>query len=224
MLQLLLILIAGYLIGSLPTAVIISKRFFGFDIRKHGSGNSGATNAFRVLGWKAGLAVQVIDVANGILAVVVVSWIYNGVLPFHNRTPFEDITIVRFIGGSAAVLGHIYSVFAQFKGGKGINAALGVVVSIAPVDAAVAVGIFLIVVLSSGYISLGAIVAACALPTTMFVRYNVFQVPIEHYNTLIIFSSLIATVLVYAHRSNIRRLWRGTESRFSNLRLFKSSH
>lgn len=221
MIQLSLIVLAGYLIGSVPTAVIISKRFFGFDVRKRGSGNSGSTNAFRVLGWKAGLSVQIIDILKGVLAVVAASWIYNGVLPFHNRTPFEDITIIRFIGGASAVIGHIYSVFAQFKGGKGINAAFGVVVSIAPVDTAVAVGIFLIVVLTSGYISLGSIVAACALPTTMFVRYNVFQAHIEHYNTLIVFSIVLATVLVYAHRANIGRLMRGTENRFSKLHMFR---
>ena len=194
---------------------------FGVLYRNRGSGNSGSTNAFRVLGWKAGLSVQVIDILKGVLAVVLASVIYNGVLPFHNRTPFEDITIIRFIGGSAAVLGHIYSVFAGFKGGKGINAALGVVVSIAPVDTAVAMGIFLIVVLTSGYISLGSIIAACALPTTMFVRYNVFQAHIEHYNTLIIASTALATVLVYAHRANIGRLLRGTENRFSKLRIFR---
>ncbi len=219
--QLSLIVIAGYLIGSFPTAVIISRKFFGFDIREHGSGNSGSTNAFRVLGWKAGLAVQAIDILKGILAVVAASFIYNGVLPFNNRTPFEDITLIRSIGGAAAVIGHIFSVFVGFRGGKGINSALGVVVSIAPVDTAVALGIFLLVVLTSGYISLGSITAAFALPTTMVVRYNVFHAYIAHYHTLVIVFTGLSLLLIFAHRSNIDRLLRGTERRFSSLRVFR---
>jgi glycerol-3-phosphate acyltransferase PlsY len=221
MIQLSLIIIAGYVIGSIPTALLISRKFFGIDIREKGSGNSGSTNAFRVLGWKAGLAVQVIDILKGVVAVVVASLIYNGVLPFNNRTPFEDITLIRSIGGAAAVLGHIYSMFAGFRGGKGINAAFGVVISIAPVDTGVATVIFLLVVFTSGYISLGSITAAFALPTTMFVRYNVFHAYIEHYHTMVLVFTGLSLLLIFAHRSNIDRLLRGTERRFQTLRLFR---
>lgn len=221
MLQLALITIVCYLIGSIPTAILISKKFFGFDIRKKGSGNSGSTNAFRVLGWKAGVTVQVIDIAKGVLAVVAASYIYNGVLPFHNRTPFEDITLIRFIGAAAAIAGHMWTCFAGFRGGKGINAALGALVSIAPVDTGIAVGIFLLVVLLSGYISLGSIIAACAFPTTMIVRYNIFGVSIEHYHTLIICSIILSSLLIFAHRANISRLIAGKENRFASLRIFR---
>jgi len=221
MLQLALIAVVCYLIGSIPTALIISKKFFGFDLRKKGSGNSGSTNAFRVLGWKAGVSVQIIDICKGILAVVAASYIYNGVLPFHNRTPFEDITLIRFIGASFAIVGHIWTCFAGFKGGKGVNAALGALVSIAPVDTAVAVGVFILVVLVSGYISLGSITAAFAFPATMIVRYNIFGAYIYNYHTLIICSIVLSSVLIFAHRANIGRLLRGTENRFASLRIFK---
>ena len=218
MVQLSLIVIVCYLIGAIPTALIVSKNFFGFDIRERGSGNSGSTNAFRTLGWKAGVVVQIVDIGKGVLAVVAASFIYNGVLPFNNQTPFQDITLIRFIGASSAIVGHIWSCFAGFRGGKGVNAALGAFMSIAPVDTAVAVGIFLVVVLLSGYISLGSIMAAFAFPTTMIVRYNILGVAIDHYHTLIICSIVLSALLIFAHRSNIVRLLRGTEHRFKLFR------
>jgi glycerol-3-phosphate acyltransferase PlsY len=217
--EILLIVLTSYLIGSIPTAVIISKLFFGFDIRQKGSGNMGSTNAFRVLGWKAGVVVQVLDILKGIAAVVIGVHIFNGQLPFHNVTPFQDITIIKVIAGAAAVVGHVWTAFAGFKGGKGINTALGMLIGIAPVEVAVAAGIFLLVVFASGYISLGSIIAAISLPTTMLVRYNIFHVQIEGYHTLIFFCIGIALFLIYTHRSNIRRLFEGRENRFNKLRI-----
>jgi acyl phosphate:glycerol-3-phosphate acyltransferase len=216
-----LVILVSYLIGSIPTAVIISKVFFGFDIRQKGSGNMGSTNAFRILGWKAGLAVQLLDIFKGIAAVLLAVVIYNGPLPFPNATPFEDVTIVKVIAGSVAVIGHIWTAFAGFRGGKGINTALGMLIGITPVEVAVAAGIFMMVVFSSGYISLASMVAAVAIPGTMLVRYNLFHVPIEGYNTLIIFSIGLALLLIYTHRSNIQRLLEGREYRFNKLWLFR---
>ena len=219
--EIILVILASYLIGSIPTAVIISKLFFGFDIRQKGSGNMGSTNAFRVLGWKAGLAVQLLDIFKGIAAVLLAVVIFNGPLPFPNATPFEDVTIVKVIAGSVAVIGHIWTAFAGFRGGKGINTALGMLIGITPVEVAVAAGIFMMVVFSSGYISLASMVAAVAIPGTMLVRYNLFHVPIEGYHTLIIFSVGLALLLIYTHRSNIRRLLEGREYRFNKLWLFR---
>lgn len=216
-----LVILASYLIGSIPTAVIISKLFFGFDIRQKGSGNMGSTNAFRILGWKAGLAVQLLDIFKGIAAVLLAVVIYNGPLPFPNATPFEDVTIVKVIAGSVAVIGHIWTAFAGFRGGKGINTALGMLIGITPVEVAVAAGIFMMVVFSSGYISLASMVAAVAIPGTMLVRYNLFHVPIEGYHTLILFSIGLALLLIYTHRTNIRRLLEGREYRFNKLWLFR---
>ncbi len=218
--ELLLIVLVAYLVGSIPSAVIISKLFYGFDIRQRGSGNMGSTNTFRVLGWKAGLTVQLLDIAKGILAVVFAVKIFNGLLPFPNPTWFEDVTIVKMIAGVAVVIGHIYTAFAGFKGGKGINTAVGMLIGIAPVELAVAAGIFILVITSSGYVSLGSMLAAIALPTTMVVRYNIFRVEIDGYYTMIIFSVVLAVLILFAHRKNIRRLIEGRESRFNKFRLF----
>ena len=220
MLSLLFVILASYVIGSIPWGIIVSKTFRGFDIRTKGSGNMGSTNAFRVLGWKLGLLVQILDVAKGLGAVLVATYLFNG-LPFHNATPFQDITIFRIIAGVSAVLGHVYTMFAGFKGGKGISTAAGMLIGVAPVEVAVAAGIFLLVVFASGYVSLGSIIAALTFPTTMFLRENAFGVNINGYNTLIVFAIGLALFLVYTHRTNIKRLLEKRENRFEKLRLFK---
>jgi acyl phosphate:glycerol-3-phosphate acyltransferase len=220
MLSLVFVIIASYLIGSIPSGIIVSKLFRGIDIRTKGSGNMGSTNAFRVLGWKLGLMVQILDLAKGIGAVVLASYIFNG-LPFHNATPFEDVTVFRIIAGVSAVLGHIFTVFAGFKGGKGISTAAGMLIGIAPVELAVAFGAFILVVTLSGYVSLGSIIAAVIFPFTMFLRENAFGVDITGYQTLIVFSILLSALLIYTHRANIKRLIEKRENRFEKLLLFK---
>lgn len=222
MLSLVLVVIASYLIGSIPFGILVSKRFRGFDIRSKGSGNMGSTNAFRVLGWKLGLLVQILDLAKGLGAVLLATYLFNG-LPFHNATPFEDLTIFRLIAGISAVLGHVYTCFAGFKGGKGISTAAGMLIGIAPVEIAVVTGIFLLVVALSGYVSLGSIIAAIMFPTTMFLRENAFGVHINGYGTLIVFAIALAVFLVYTHRTNIKRLIEKRENRFDNLLLFRRS-
>jgi len=220
MVSLVFVIIVSYLIGSIPFGIIISKRFRGFDIRTKGSGNIGSTNAFRVLGWKLGLLVQILDLAKGLGAVLIATYFFQG-LPFHNATPFQDITVFRLIAGIAAVLGHVYTVFAGFHGGKGISTAAGMLIGVAPVEVAVAVGIFLLVLFASGYVSLGSIIAAITFPTTMFLRENAFGVEITGYHTLIFFAIGLALFLIYTHRANIARLIEKRENRFERLRLFK---
>ncbi|MEP7233695.1 MAG: glycerol-3-phosphate 1-O-acyltransferase PlsY [Ignavibacteriota bacterium] len=219
MISISVVILAGYLLGAIPFGVIISKRFRGFDLRTKGSGNMGSTNAFRVLGWKLGLTVQLLDLAKGIGAVLFASFLFHG-LPFHNATPFQDITVFRFFAGVAAVVGHCYTVFAGWKGGKGISTAAGMLVAIAPIETAVAIGIFLLVVVASGYISLGSISAAVMFPATMFVRQNVLGVDIYGYHTLIVGAIGISLFLIYRHRANIVRLLSNTENRFDKLRIF----
>jgi glycerol-3-phosphate acyltransferase PlsY len=219
MISLLFVVLLGYLLGAIPFGVIISKRFRGFDLRTKGSGNMGSTNAFRVLGWRLGLVVQVLDLAKGVAAVLVATYLFNG-LPFHNQTPFQDITVFRFFAGIAAVLGHCYTIFAGFKGGKGISTAAGMLVAIAPVETGIAVGFFLLLVLTSGYISLGSIGAAVMFPAAMFVRQNILGVEISGYNTLIIGAIGISVFLIYRHRTNIHRLLTNTENRFDKFQLF----
>ncbi len=222
MINLVFVIIASYLIGSIPFGVIISKKFRGFDIRTKGSGNIGSTNAFRVLGWKLGLTVQILDLAKGLGVILLATAFFNG-LPFHNGTPFQDITVFRLIAGCSAVVGHVFTIFAGFRGGKGISTTAGMLIGIAPVELAVAVGIFLLVVFLSGYVSLASIIAAITLPTTMFLRENAFGVNITGYNTLIFFAIGLSSFLIYTHRANIKRLLANREHRFEGLRLFRSS-
>jgi glycerol-3-phosphate acyltransferase PlsY len=216
MLSLLVVILLSYLVGSFPTALLIGKYFGGIDLRKHGSGNMGSTNVFRVMGWKLGLLVQAIDITKGLIATLLISKLFYGSLPFENRTPFQDITIVQIIAGISAVIGHVWTIFANFKGGKGINTAAGVLVSLAPIDATISIGVFVIVLVSSGYVSLGSITAAFAFPLVLFLRENLFNVDVSGYGTLIYFSMGVAVFLIYNHRANIKRLMYGEESRFES--------
>jgi glycerol-3-phosphate acyltransferase PlsY len=219
MISLIFVVLVGYFLGAIPFGVMISKHFRGFDLRTKGSGNMGSTNAFRILGWKLGLMVQLLDLSKGIAAVLIATFLFNG-LPFHNQTPFQDITVFRFFAGIAAVIGHCYTIFAGFKGGKGISTAAGMLIAIAPIETAVAIGFFMLVVVSSGYISLGSISAAVIFPTTMFVRQNVFGVDIYGYHTLILCAITTSVFLIYRHRANIHRLLTKSENRFDKLRIF----
>lgn len=221
LLRLVIIIAQSYVIGSIPTALIISKKFFGMDIRDHGSGNMGSTNVFRVLGWKWGLLVQVADILKGLVAVLLVAFFFETQMPFENRTPFEEATVVQFIAGLSAVLGHMFSMFAGFRGGKGINTSLGMLIAIAPVEVAVALGIFMLLVFSSGYVSLGSIIAAISVPSTMAIRHNIMGVQIEGYQIVVHACLLLSAIVIWAHRKNIQRLLRGTENRFTRLQLFK---
>ncbi len=224
MLNLIGIIIASYLIGSIPSALIVGKLFKKIDLRNYGSGNLGSTNAFRVLGVPLGILVQIMDIAKGLVVVLVVTEFFYTHLPFTNYTPFEDITVAKIIAGVSAIIGHTYSVFAGFKGGKGINTALGVLISLSPVDVGISIGFFVVTVLFSGYVSLGSIVASFIFPVMMFVRENFFKVNITGYNTLIFFSIAVSLLLIYNHRENIKRLLYGNENRFEKLwliRIFK---
>ena len=214
-----IITILSYLIGSIPTSIIVARRARGIDIRQYGSGNAGGTNVFRVLGWKAGVFVILVDMAKGLFATMVLARLMYGPIPFVNHTPFDDFTVVQIIAGCAAILGHVWTLFAGFKGGKGIATAGGMLIGIAPVEVAVSVGVFALVLFIFHYVSLGSLSAAVTFPVTMFLRENVFMVQIEGYHTLIFFSIGIASLIIFTHRSNIGRLIAGTENRISSLRL-----
>lgn len=214
MLYLLIVILLSYLVGSFPTALVVGKLFKRIDIRRFGSKNLGSTNAFRVLGWKLGVLVQLLDISKGFIATLLITKLFYGALPFENRTPFQDITVVQLIAGISAVIGHVWTVFAGFKGGKGINTATGMLLSLAPIDTTISIGIFILVLVFSGYVSLGSISAAFAFPSTMFIRENLFGVDIDGYHTLIYFSIVVCIFLIYNHRANIKRLMYGEENRF----------
>lgn len=209
------IIILSYLIGSIPTSIIISKATKGIDIREHGSGNAGGTNVMRVLGWKHGLLVILLDALKGVLAVVVVARLHYGSMPFENATPFDDFTLVQIIAGISAVIGHVWTVFAGFKGGKGIATALGMLLMIVTVDMLIAIGVFILVVTFSRYVSLGSLAGAVAVPLTLIVRENIFNVDIPNYNTLLPFLIFVAMLVIFTHRKNVMRLLNGNESKIS---------
>ncbi len=218
MVSLIAVVLISYLVGSIPTSIIVTKIIRGVDIRNYGSGNAGGTNVIRVLGWGPGVFVIILDALKGFVAAVVLSRLFYGHFPLDNGTPFSNFTVVQIIAGISAILGHTWTVFAGFKGGKGIATAGGMLLGIAPVEVGIAFGVFAIVVVSSRYVSLGSVSAAIAFPLAMFIRANVFDVTTRYYHTMIFFSIFISIFLIYNHRSNIIRLLRGQEHRMEKLR------
>lgn len=212
------IIIISYLIGSIPTSLIITKLVKGVDIRNYGSGNAGGTNVSRVLGWKYGVLVILLDALKGASAVILVARLHYGSMPFQNATPFDDFTLVQIIAGVSAVIGHIWTIFAGFRGGKGIATALGMLLLIITVDMLIAIAVFALVVILTKYISLGSILGAVSVPLVLIIRENLFNVQIQGYNTLLPFTIGISFLILYTHRANLSRLVAGTESQ---IRLFK---
>jgi glycerol-3-phosphate acyltransferase PlsY len=216
MISLGLIILLSYIVGSIPTSIILSRISRGIDIREHGSGNAGGTNVARVLGWRAGVFVILIDILKGYAATQLIPRLMYGPIPFQNLTPFEDFTVIQIIAGCAAIIGHIWTAFSGFRGGKGIATAGGVLASLASIELLVAVGVFIVVFVASRYVSLGSVSAAVTVPLAMLLRHNVFHAELQGYHTLIFFSIGISLLLLYTHRENIRRLRAGTESRLTS--------
>ncbi len=195
-----ILIVLAYLIGSIPTAVWVSKRLYGLDIREHGSGNAGATNTFRVLGPKAGTGVMIVDMLKG-LAAVKLSFLsqYNG-LP-------EATTNIQIFLGLAAVIGHIFPVWADFRGGKGIATLFGMILAIQSLVALSLVAVFLFMLFLTRYVSLSSIVASIAFPVLIFF---IFREPELTYK---IFAVATALMVILTHHKNINRLIQGNESK-----------
>jgi glycerol-3-phosphate acyltransferase PlsY len=192
---------AAYIIGSIPNAVWIGKVLYGIDVREHGSKNAGATNTIRVLGWKAGLPVFILDALKGCIAVSLAR-IYGYYSPGTN----DFVTLQVFLG-AFAVVGHIFPVFANFKGGKGVASLFGMILAIVPLPTLLALGIFLITLFITRYVSLSSIVSGFAFPLLiMFVFKTTMQ-------SLIIFSLIVTVLLLLTHQKNIERLIRREESK-----------
>ncbi len=219
MLNLMIVVVLSYILGSMPTSIMLSKWGHGFDIRTKGSGNAGGTNVFRVLGWKPGVFVILVDGLKGFVATTLISRLFwDPSLPFYNRTPFDDFTIIQMICGGAAIVGHIWTIFAGFKGGKGIATAAGMLIGITPTEFIVSLVVFLIFFIAFRYVSLSSIMAAIAFPLTLIIQYNILSDEIHNYHTLVFFSIGIALLLLYAHRANIKRLLHGTEKKIMSLK------
>ena len=216
MIELFSSLIIAYLLGSIPTAVWIGKCFYDIDVRDHGSGNAGATNVVRVLGVKAGLPVVIIDVLKGYMAVVITRYLCLG----DHASVFSVYILVA--AASLAVIGHTLPVFARFRGGKGVATLLGVGIGLFPAAAWSALGIFIIVLILTKYVSLSSITAGISFPIMVF---TIFPPKPEHW-LLYTLSIVVAVFLPYTHRKNIQRLIKGTESKinFSKAKKTKSEY
>lgn len=189
--------------GSIPTAVWVGKIFFGIDVREHGSGNAGATNTIRVLGPGAGIPVFIIDVLKG-FAAVELTYLLRDNFGMHN----EYFAMFKVILSFIVVVGHVFPIFAGFRGGKGISTSLGVVLALFPYSAIVATVIFITMLIIFHYVSLGSITAAVIFP---FVNIFIFDAREWAY---LVFSIVISLFVIIMHRKNIKRLLNHEETKF----------
>jgi glycerol-3-phosphate acyltransferase PlsY len=189
-------LLASYLLGAIPTSHLVSRLFAKIDLREHGSGNLGATNLYRVLGWRYAVPVALFDIAKGAIPVLVFA------------PHVSDSELFALACGVAAILGHVFSVFVRFKGGKGVATAAGVMLGLTPLALAAAAVVWATVVLLTGYVSLGSIAAAAVLPFAVYLLEN------PRTPDLLWIDALVAVGVIVLHRRNIQRLLKGTENRF----------
>lgn len=197
-----MILIA-YLLGSIPSAVWIGKKYYGIDIREHGSKNAGTTNMLRVLGKRAALPVFALDFLKGFVAVTLIE-----LLKYDDNISDMWLINIKIIAVFAAVLGHIFPIFAGFRGGKGVATLVGAVTGIYPPVALLCFGVWLVVLMISHYVSLSSMTAGCCFPVFTLVSPKVNEsIP------FVVFSFVIAILLIWTHRKNIERLKAGTESK-----------
>ena len=202
-------MIIAYLLGSIPSAVWIGKRYYGVDIREHGSKNAGTTNMLRVLGRRAALPVFAIDFIKGFVAVTIVS-----LLKYDPNITTPWVTNLKILATVFVVLGHIFPVFANFKGGKGVATLVGAMTGIHPTIMLLCFGVWFIIFMISHYVSLASMIAGCCFPVfvgifshTAYKRYGDISW------TFIAFSVLVALLLIWTHRKNIERLRNGSESK-----------
>ena len=213
MILLLTLLIISYLVGSIPSSIIMGRVTRGIDIRDYGSGNAGATNAFRVLGWKPALVVVVVDMFKGWLAVALIAGLtFGGLL---GEIPFDNPPLSAILCGAAAVLGHTFTIFAGFKGGKGVGALAGVLIHLFPVAVLLGLAVWILVLITTGYVGLGSVAAVSLFPLITYLRYGTLD------STLGYFSLVITLFIWFTHRGNLARLWAGTENRFERAMILR---
>lgn len=193
-------LVLAYLIGSIPSAVWVGRKFYGIDVREYGSGNAGATNTFRVLGKKPGIAVLIMDVLKGFLAVKLAYIVGD----YSSDSPeFIDFELALAVCG---LMGHIFPVYVGFRGGKGIATMLGILIGVHPQAALVCAIVFAITLALSGYISLSSMLAGICFPIVIMVFYSTNS-------SINIFSLAVAVIILITHQRNIERILSGAESR-----------
>ena len=211
MLQLLLVILLSYLAGSFPTAIIISRLIIKDDIRKYGSGNAGATNVFRVMGWKPGLIVITVDIAKGMLAVLVIAKLAHSV-------GLNEI-IAQIIAGFSAIIGHIWTVFAGFRGGKGVGTAFGVFLGLTPLASLIAFTVWVLLIVLTRYVSIASLSAGFIFGLVLLMQKYYFKadVPVP----LLLLGGIIVLLVFYTHRSNIKRLIKGKETKIGEKKLIR---
>lgn len=213
-LVLLFVLFISYITGSTPTSIIVGRIVRGIDIREHGSGNAGGTNVFRVLGWKPALVVVIIDVFKGWLPTFVFAKMWL------EATPIPDLGVLQILCGFAAVLGHTYTIFAGFKGGKGVGTVAGMLIAMFPIVFPLCLIVFVLTLIITGYVSLGSMFASASLPVFLLLLpplTGMEPAPIS----LMVFGLLIPWFIIYTHRGNVERLRNGTENRFEKAMIFR---
>ena len=196
-------IVLAYLLGSIPSAVWIGKKYYGIDIREHGSKNAGTTNMLRVLGRRAAAPVFALDFLKGFVAVTVVE-----LLQYDELIGPNDIINIKIAAVVAAVLGHIFPIFAGFRGGKGVATLVGAVTGIYPPAALLCFGVWVVVLMISHYVSLSSMIAGCCFPV-----FTLISPKVNGSIPFVVFSFVIAVLLIVTHRKNIRRLREGTESK-----------
>jgi len=189
-------LIASYLLGAVPTSYLAARLLRGIDLREHGSRNLGATNLYRVLGWRYAVPVGLLDAAKGLVPVLV----------FAPRVSTSEL--FALICGLVAVVGHVFSVFVGFKGGKGVATAAGVMLGLTPAALGVAVLVWAALVYLTGYVSVGSIAAAAIFPLAVYLLEPPDQ------PAMLWLDIAVAAAIIWLHRGNIQRLFKGTENRF----------
>ena len=218
MVSLVSVVVLSYLIGSIPSSLWTGRVFYDIDIRDHGSGNAGATNTFRILGWKAGTAVLLFDFGKGLFCTTVIAglaWqIAGGPVSFYSGWEIESMVVI--FSGIAAVIGHMYPIYAGFSGGKGAATATGMLYGIEPVSISISLAVFLIVMFTTRYVSLGSIAGSLIYPfSQLTLRYG-FNRDID--GSIILFSSILALAIIVKHKGNIKRLLAGNENRIASFK------
>lgn len=212
MLALLIVLFISYLLGSIPSSLWVGKLAYNVDLRKHGSGNLGTTNTFRILGWKPGLVVLIMDLMKGFVSSFWVSHMAFNIASGPIAPPgWEADAFLMIVCGLMAVTGHMFPVFANFKGGKGAATACGMLYGIEPISIGISTLVFILITASTRYVSLASILASFLYPINLIIlRYG-----LGYYvdGSIIIFATIVAAGIIYKHKSNIARLMAGTENR-----------
>lgn len=196
-----MLVILAFLIGSIPSSVWIGRIFFKVDIRKMGSGNAGATNTIRVLGWKAGIPVLIIDIFKGWIAVYIANFFLFDFVG-------NQFIYFKIILATSAVLGHIFPIYVGFHGGKGVATLLGVGIALFPLASLIIAGLFLVILFISRIVSVSSILSSIAFPIVVIFILNTEEVP------LIILSIVVAVFVPITHKNNIKRLLKGEEKKF----------